>query len=285
MNTFTKKVKKDILDSKLTKSEFKSLLIGFFVMVGHIKNNKFTIRFSDNYIKEKIYEIFHNVFEGRLEEFEINENHLEIPKKNKYLDLNNLNLNWVIVNSNNPRATLAGMFLARGYISSPESIYYHFEIRLFKKENLNFTKEIFEKLNIKFNFIQKSNWYFVYVKKSSTISDILKLIFAYKSTLEFEQKIVERNFMWEQKKLVAIETYNVKKIVDVSTKQCNAIKRKMSSGEIDNYSSNYRKIAKLRLMNPEYSLNSLTSEFNKRYNKNYSRSSINSWLNKLTRSQ
>lgn len=285
MNTFTKEVKKDILNSNLTKSEFKSLLIGFFVMNGHIKKDKFTIRFSNDYIKKRIYEIFQNIFGVSLEKFEVSENYLEIPKDNKYLNLNNLSLNWIIVNSDNPRATLAGMFLARGYISSPESIYYHFEIRLFKKENLNFIKEIFEKLNIKFNFIKKKNWYFVYVKKSSTISDILKLIFAYKSTLEFEQKMVERNFMWEQKKLVAIETYNVKKIIDVSTKQCKIIEKIMSNGEIDNYSSNYRNLAKLRLKNPEYSLNSLTSEFNKRYNTSYSRSSINSWLNKLTRSQ
>lgn len=283
LTTFSQEVKREILTSKWSNDELRDLLTSFLVMSGKHRNGKVVVKFREEFNRDKIIDLYELVFNYDLRKYLNN-------KKFLFLDLEDTNINLssslMLKDSfselNNPKAILAGIFLARGYINSPESKYYHFEMRIINEENLKFLKNIFSLLKISFKEMKKDDFFYIYVKKASIISDIQKMIRATQNMFKFENIREERNFASNYKKLVAIETYNAKKTSDSSVIQCSILKEKIKLKNFRNkFTENEVNISLLRLKNPYSSLQKLTTDFNEKYKTKYCKSSINKWLNNV----
>ncbi len=178
----------------------------------------------------------------------------------------------------NASFVFSSQFLLSGYINDPTSKYYHFEIRANSTWEKHILLKIFDEINIEPKERYKNNTHYLYIKKSSWISDILKFMNAPDAVFAFEDQRIERDFHAQLKKIDSISEYNNKKIISASKKQKIAIQFLIDKDLMKTFSENKVNLAYLRLENLNLSLEDLAFEYNKKYDKNFSKSTINHWL-------
>ena len=158
-----------------------------------------------------------------------------------------------IENDNILVAVLRGAFMASGAINDPLKKY-HLEIFVKSKENAKFLIYITEKFGINAKLLKREKNYSVYLKEGQAISNLLALIGANKSVLDFEEIRVMREMKNNVNRLVNCETANLTKIVNVAVKQIEDINYIISKGRFDELTENLKEIAELRIENPDMSL-------------------------------
>ncbi len=158
-----------------------------------------------------------------------------------------------IENDNILVAVLRGAFMASGAINDPLKKY-HLEIFVKSKENAKFLIYITEKFGINAKLLKREKNYSVYLKEGQAISNLLALIGANKSVLDFEEIRVMREMKNNVNRLVNCETANLTKIVNVAVKQIEDINYIISKGRFDELTENLKEIAQIRIENPDMSL-------------------------------
>ena len=154
------------------------------------------------------------------------------------------------------KAIIKGLFLGSGSINNPENKY-HLEIVLNQEENLEDSIKILEKLRIRSKKMTTKNKYSIYIKEGEEISKFLALIGANKAVMRFEEIRVQKEMKGKVNRLVNCETANLNKTLNASIEQIAAIKKLQKTGEFNKLNNNLKEIAKLRLENPDMSLNDL----------------------------
>jgi|GEM_PF-3235903 len=91
----------------------------------------------------------------------------------------------------------------------------------------------------------------------------------------FEDARIERDFLATYKKMESIEAYNFEKTKKSAEEQIQFINKVLNSELKKELSVDQKRIASLRIKNPLFSLLELQMEFNTKYKKNVSRSTIN----------
>lgn len=151
------------------------------------------------------------------------------------------------------RAIIRGTFLGSGSINNPSNKY-HLEIILSTKNSAEWIISILKKFNISAKILTREKGYSVYVKEGEQISNLLALIGANRSVLEFEQIRVIRDTKNNVNRVVNCETYNLEKAVTAAVTQINAINKIKDAGKFEELPKNLRVIAELRLQNPDATL-------------------------------
>ncbi len=106
------------------------------------------------------------------------------------------------------------------------------------------------------SIIRKSN-YVLYFKKSDDIADILGIVGAVKSLMEFHNIRIIKDMQNNVNRIVNCETANVRKMLDASKRQIDCINFLKKIGEFDNLTYALKEIAELRVENEDISLNEL----------------------------
>lgn len=176
---------------------------------------------------------------------------------------------------------ISGLFVSRGYVNHPGSKYYHLEIRLNNIESTIDIVEILSDLGISSKFNKKGNWFYLYIKKGAVISDFLKMIKAYDSMFVYEDERITRIFKSELARANSISVNNIKKIVESSERQCIKCNEILDNQIKYNLTIQQRRLAKLRIENPELSLQELADLYNKEFLTNFSKSAINHWMRRI----
>lgn len=182
----------------------------------------------------------------------------------------------------NKYAFLAGAFLSGGSVNNPSSSNYHFEIRSHNFDLIESIKLIIDELNIKSKIMERSNLFVLYVKKSESISDILKYINANNSMFAYEDKRIYRDYSNQMQRLNNLDVSNLKKTVDASNEQIKWIKSIKQNKLLFESLTNKEKIfCELRLENSDATLNNLVDLFKEKYNINTTRTGLNHYVRKL----
>ena len=174
------------------------------------------------------------------------------------------------------KAVIRGAFLGSGSISNPERKY-HLEIILSTEKNAEKVIKILSEFTIPAKKLERKNGYGVYIKDGEQISKLLALIGANSSVLKFEEIRVLRDMKNNINRKVNCETANLNKTVNAAVKQIEAIKTLQRSGEFDKLPENLKEIAKIRLENPDASLQELGQMLKEPIGK----SGVNHRLNKI----
>ena len=174
------------------------------------------------------------------------------------------------------RAAVRGAFLAAGYIADPKKSY-HFEITSHRQRLLNQINDLLLSLDIEPKIIKRGTKYVLYLKEKEQISDSLNIINATKMYFRFQEVTVEKEIINELNRKQNFEQANLDKTLNVSVKQCEAIKKIIDSGNFDSLDESLKEIAILRLENPDASLNELAALTKDKI----SRSGVNHRLKKL----
>lgn len=148
---------------------------------------------------------------------------------------------------------IRGAYLGSGSINNPERKY-HLEIGISKKNNAEKIVEYLKNYDIKSNIIEKKSEYAIYLKDGEEISKLLALLGANKSVIRFEEIRVQREMNNKINRIVNCETANLNKTINASIEQIEAIKKLKKNNEFEKLDDSLKKIAELRLLNPNASL-------------------------------
>lgn len=173
---------------------------------------------------------------------------------------------------------LAGLFLSKGSVNSPNTKFYHYEIKTKTKEVANDLIRVLECYDIEAKTINTKLGQIIYIKKASMISDILKLMKAPNAVIYFEDIRINRDFSTSLKRLATIDVYNTQKAMLASKRQITTINKVFKKNLLKHLHPKYTNIANLRLKNPDLNLVLLAKEYNKKYGTNHTKSAIFHWL-------
>lgn len=177
------------------------------------------------------------------------------------------------------KGIIRGAFLGSGSVSNPESKY-HLEIILSTEKNAEKVIKILSEFTIPAKKLERKNGYGVYIKDGEEISKLLALIGANSSVLKFEEIRVLRDMKNNINRKVNCETANLNKTVNAAVRQIEAIKTLQKNKEFDKLPENLKEIAKIRLENPDASLQELGQMLKEPIGK----SGVNHRLNKIIES-
>ena len=164
--------------------------------------------------------------------------------------------NVVVQNACCRRAFIRGAFLAAGSISDPEK-FYHFEIvcpSMAKAEQL---KGIIAAFDMEPKIVLRKKYYVVYIKEGNQIVDILNVMEAPVSLMEFENIRILREMRGNVNRQVNCETANINKTVSAAVKQVEDITYLRDTIGFEKLSEGLEEIALARLSHPEASLKEL----------------------------
>ena len=159
------------------------------------------------------------------------------------------------------RAYIKGAFMGCGSVSDPEKSY-HAEFVSNREEHSKGICKLLDDFGIKARTILRKNYYVTYVKESEQISDLLALMGANNSVLEFENVRAVKETRNQINRVINCETANLDKIVDTSVRQINSIKVLKKYKAIDTLPDHLRELAYLRLKHPNASLKELGEMLN-----------------------
>ena len=174
------------------------------------------------------------------------------------------------------KAFLRGAFLAGGYLADPNQAY-HFEIVVRSEERAEELAGLLQSLGLKGRRTLRRGTEVVYLKDSAGISDVLSLMGAMKSRLEWENVRILRSMKGQINRQVNCETANLEKAGRAGHEQAEAIRRIMDRGDFGELPVTLKQIALLRLADPDASL----SELGERLEPPIGRSGVNHRLRKI----
>lgn len=294
--TFSQQIKEEICRNEYTIDEKKAILSSFLknIVAINISNNKvdweikskapLTIRFIANILKE-LYSIEKELFISEKKSSKFSRSYkLEFYGDFNFIekDLLIFEDSWKILKKDNLKyAFLTGLFLCGGSINSPISSNYHFELSIHNYDLLKTTEKIFKYYNIKYSSIQRKNKYVIYIKKSETISDLLKMMGASNSMFQYEEKRIYRDYSNQMSRLNNLDISNIKKIALASHEQIKHIEFIKKNNLFYKLSEKEKIFCELRLENKEASLNDLVFLFKQKHNIEISKAGINHFVRKI----
>ena len=174
------------------------------------------------------------------------------------------------------RAFLRGAFLAGGYVSDPGNSY-HFEIVCASEARAEEIKGLLEGFGIRSRLTNRKGRELVYIKESEAISDVLSLIGAMSSRLEWENAKIYRSLQGQVNRQVNCETANLAKTSQAAAEQLEAIRKIEEKAGLAMLPPHLKEIALLRIGYPEASL----TELGELMDPKVGRSGVNHRLRKL----
>lgn len=282
--SFSSEVKEELskINNLAKKNEVEYELVGYLISrnTSIVKNNIRYATESEYNINRfskllKNLNINHNIeFDGKsfIIIFKIRDSIKKINIEDSKIKINELEN----INDYEKRAIIRGSFLGAGSINNPDKTY-HLEINLSNKFNLDYLYEILTNINIKSKKLEQDRKYTIYLKDGEEISQLLALIGANKSVLNFEDIRVQREMRGKVNRIVNCQTANLNKTINASVQQIEAIKKLQTTHEFNKLDENLKEIALLRLEYPDMSL----IELGKKLKNPVGKSGVNYRLKKI----
>ncbi|MCL2089485.1 MAG: DNA-binding protein WhiA [Oscillospiraceae bacterium] len=151
-----------------------------------------------------------------------------------------------------------GAFIACGNISDPEREY-HLEFKASSQRSAEEFADLMSESGFGFKTVKRMDRYAVYIKESEQIEDILTMIGAVKSSMDLMETKIVKDVRNNINRKTNCETANIGRTVDAAAKQVENIKLISRRMGLECLPERLRTAARLRLDNPEASLNELAA--------------------------
>ncbi|WP_425379239.1 DNA-binding protein WhiA [Spiroplasma endosymbiont of Polydrusus pterygomalis] len=295
--SFAMEVKEEIVKKEFDQMCQKAFLAGFvkYNMILRISNHFFNFEVSSisNAIIRTIYTFLKNLYQVNIDIIIVQSTKL---KKNKTfilrikepateilkdLHIFDADLNQKIIfippgwNERQQRAYIAGIFVACGSVNSPETSNYHLEVQFNDEASAQYFRKLLHKFHFPFKIIIRHDRYVCYLKRSILVSDFLKLIDAINSVLEFENTRISRDMVNSINRLNNIEISNQQRALKAGEKQVIMINYLIDHNLFDELNENTKKVALLRITNPDASLQYLSTLLENEIGLEISKSGVN----------
>lgn len=240
--SYTTKIKNEIIELDLGKSETIALLSGFIRNNGSISNNELILTTENDLIKERIIYLLKKLYEINVV-VEVKDG-LNFNKKDLYVIHISEKLNLILqdvcyldekgiymdtpkdylVGGNEEiRAYLKGVFLTGGSINDPKTSRYHMEILMNEASEAVFVQKLLNIFDLNAKLLNRDKGYMVYIKEAERISDFLKIVGAMKAVLYFEDVRIYHETKNRTNRLNNCEQANTDKVIDAANEQLKNI--------------------------------------------------------------
>ncbi len=153
-------------------------------------------------------------------------------------------------------AYIRGAFIMQGSVNDPAKSY-HFEIKAPNRKEAETLAEILKPVSEEVKISQRNGSSFVYIKDSNIISDTLAAMGAAVSVMNYENVKIINETRGMINRRVNCEVGNIKKTADACRKQIESILYIKEVKGLESLPENLRKMAYLRISNPEASFTEL----------------------------
>ncbi|MCI7685690.1 MAG: DNA-binding protein WhiA [Eubacteriales bacterium] len=168
----------------------------------------------------------------------------------------------IVRNKGCKKAYIRGLFLGCGTISDPHKGY-HMEFVLDSKQVAwDLKKLIGTFTDLSASVTERGSDWVVYIKKADYIGDMLGIMGASNSMLEFENIKIERGIKGEAARIANCDNANVDRALNASERQLRDIRVIQEKMGIDGLPEQLRQVAVLRLERPEASLTEIGEALN-----------------------
>lgn len=174
------------------------------------------------------------------------------------------------------RAFLRGVFLTSGSMSNPEKRY-HLEFVCATMEQAQQVKDTILAFEVDAKIVQRKKYYVVYLKEGEGIVELLNIMGAHVSLMNFENFRILKEMRNDINRRVNCEAANITKTVNAASKQIEDIEYIRKHYGFQKISDSLREMAELRLEHPEATLKELGELLNPPVGK----SGVNHRLKKL----
>lgn len=188
------------------------------------------------------------------------------------INVQNINLN--ISKEDNLTSLLIGIFLGCGYVNDPKENY-HLEFILDNNQIATQINKILNNIGIISNITKRKNKYIIYIKEGDSISNLLGVLGASSSLIQFEELRVEKEMNNNLNRVINCETANLNKAINASKKHLENIKYLKNTGKYSDLNENLKLVCNVREKYPEASLVELANIIG------ISKSGLNNRLKKL----
>lgn len=278
--SFSSNVKQELskLNTLAKKDLVKAELLGYLV-----SNNTYILKDKTSYSTENEYNI--NRLNKLLKSLDIDYS-IEIQGKVYIINFKTINVANIVSNEEMEnvkkdeqlqRTFIRGTFMGAGSLNNPEKEY-HLSILISNEEHVKLLKDFINKYNIDFKILNNNKTFCLYIKDGEQISRFLALIGANSAMLKFEEIRVMRETRNKVNRLVNCETANLNKTINAAVMQIEDIKYIKEKEEFNKLPENLKKIANLRLENPDASL----TELGEKLDEKISKSGVNHRLKKIS---
>ena len=298
MLSFSRKVKEEIVFNDFDRSCSKALLSALIKVTGtlHIGNGmSLTIRSENAKIASKTHKLLKELYNPQLEfmvsrKMKLHKNNIYILKVSKAKEiLDDLQLmdglgvskipsDTLLKDTMTKRAYLAGIFLAGGSVNNPDTSNYHLEMSVLSSTHARFIQEL---TNEYAKIIKRRNKYVVYLKSAEKIGDFLRAIGAAQSVLDFEMTRIDRSMANTVNRWNNCDIANEMKAMSAAEKQIEDIAYVVEKAGLEILDSKTQEAAKIRLENPELSLNELTEIYMLKTGQSISKSGLHHRFKKI----
>ena len=156
------------------------------------------------------------------------------------------------------RAFLRGAFLCVGSISDPEKSN-HLEFVCTSEDMAELLKKYMAEFEIVAKTVRRKKYFVVYLKDGEEIVDLLNVMGAHVSLMEFENQRILKEISNSVNRRVNCETANIAKTVNAASKQVEDIILIRDTSGFGGLPQNLREMAQVRIEYPEASLKGLGS--------------------------
>ncbi len=154
------------------------------------------------------------------------------------------------------RAFLRGAFLGAGTMSDPDRGY-HLEWRTDDERLKNTLSRLLEKNGLPFHSFERKGQQVVYLKDAQQISDALALMGAGNSKMEMENIRIRKQLRAAATRAANCDEHNSERMLDAGQKQADAIRMIFLKEGLFTLPPALRETARLRMENPDMSLEEL----------------------------
>lgn len=183
----------------------------------------------------------------------------------------------LVKNSCCQRAFLRGAFITVGSMSDPEKSY-HLELVCTNEMQALQLRDIIQGFQVEAKIVLRKKYYVVYLKEGSGIADLLNIMEAHVSLMEFENFRIVKEMRNSINRRVNCEAANITKTVTASSKQIEDILLVRDNYGFQNLQDSLREMAEVRLDYPDATLKELGQYLNPPVGK----SGVNHRLRKLS---
>ncbi len=284
--TFTQRIKKEISILPINLHDDKSELIailrlnGFYALGNKKWKNKFEIQTQNPAVAVRTYKLLEKIYNPDIK-IDIQKNS-KIQKEGSHryvLIVSNKSVDFILhdlsikpffeqsmipkkflTSSKQKKSFLRGAFLISGSMNDPISKDYHLEISSSNEAIIGKISGIINSspFNLDSKLIYRRNKRVVYIKASEQISDFLSLIGATNSMLSFEDFRIIADMRNSANRLVNADSANASRMSKAANKQLIAMKVLKNKGILKQLPIKLKKVATLRLNNPDSSLKELS---------------------------
>lgn len=198
--------------------------------------------------------------------------------KNKNFTVKRRNSTISLCNAEETKEVLRERFLSSGSVCDPGKSYL-LEFVFDNRESADETAKMIASFGISSKTVLRKDSFVIYIQDAEAISDMLNVLGAHKSLMEFENTRIYKEMRENVQRRVNCETSNLRKTVAASVRQIEDIEYIEANLGFEKLPQSLREIAELRLAMPNATLNELSEALDPPIGK----SGINHRLRKLSR--